>query len=163
MCGSFLTTRDDQVYLIHQSAKDYLSDARVSGTIFPSGPSAIHHKIFRESLQGLSDKLRRNIYDLNLDDPGVSASDIETLPPDRDPLFDLRYSCEYWLDHFLESNYKADITENRVISDFFRKHLLHWLESLSLIGEVRHGILALRRLVYQQQVREVTKCLTNTI
>jgi hypothetical protein len=26
MCGSFLTVRDDQVYLIHQSAKDYLSE-----------------------------------------------------------------------------------------------------------------------------------------
>jgi hypothetical protein len=26
MCGSFLTIRDEQVYLIHQSAKDYVSD-----------------------------------------------------------------------------------------------------------------------------------------
>ncbi|KAL4951759.1 hypothetical protein BDW69DRAFT_186071 [Aspergillus filifer] len=28
MCGSFLTIRDDHVYLVHQSAKDYLNDAK---------------------------------------------------------------------------------------------------------------------------------------
>lgn len=39
MCASFLTIRDNYVYLIHQSAKDYLSDVKVSAAIFLSGPS----------------------------------------------------------------------------------------------------------------------------
>jgi hypothetical protein len=36
MCGSFLTVRDNQVYLVHQSAKDYLSE-RASSLLFPCG------------------------------------------------------------------------------------------------------------------------------
>ncbi|KAL3449638.1 hypothetical protein BJX65DRAFT_294642 [Aspergillus insuetus] len=141
MCGSFLTTRDDY----------YLGDVTVAATIFPSKPSAIHHKIFRESLQSLSAKLHRNIYNLNLDDSGISVSEIATFRPNPDPLLDLRYSCTYWLDHLSES-ISTSADQLNAISDFFKKHLLHWLESLSLIGEMRHGILALRKLVHQQQL-----------
>ncbi|KAL4736902.1 hypothetical protein BDV11DRAFT_192895 [Aspergillus similis] len=154
MCRSFLTIRAGYVYLIHQSAKDYLSDVNASAAIFPSGVSAIHYRIFRESLQNLSAKLRRNIY--NLANPGVSASEIANFRPDPDPLYDMRYSCTYWLDHYLEalstSAKEINSREIEAISDFFKEHLLHWLESLSLIGEVRQGILALKRLVHQQQV-----------
>ncbi|KAL4995687.1 hypothetical protein BDV10DRAFT_126198 [Aspergillus recurvatus] len=139
-----------------------LSDVNVSAAIFPSGPSAIYHRIFHESLQNLSARLRRNIY--NLANPGVSASEIAIFRPDPDPLFDLRYNCTYWLGHFLEaistSADQLNTKENepiKAISDFFRKHLLHWLESLSLIGEVRHGILALRKLVFQQQKQVPTQ------
>jgi hypothetical protein len=145
MCGSFLTVRDDHVYLIHQSAKDYLSDAKVSAAIFPSGPSAIHHRIFRESLQNLSAKLRRNIY--SIDNPGAPVSEIANPQPQSDPLFDLRYSCTYWLDHFINSRSleRTDSSDDQ-ISDFLKQHLLHWLESLGLIGELRHGILSLKKL-----------------
>ncbi|KAL6238457.1 hypothetical protein BDW75DRAFT_20823 [Aspergillus navahoensis] len=149
MCGSFLTIRDDHVYLIHQSAKDYLSDAKVSAAIFPSGPSAIHHRIFRESLQNLSAKLRCNIYSIS--NPGASVSEIATLRPQPDLLFDLRYSCTYWLDHFISftSPERPESSDDQ-ISDFFKQHLLHWLESLSLIGEFRHGILSLKKLSARQ-------------
>ncbi|KAL2818955.1 hypothetical protein BJX63DRAFT_429025 [Aspergillus granulosus] len=142
MCASFLTIRDDHVYLIHQSVKDYLSD---SAAIFPSGPFATHNRIFRESLQSLSTKLQRNIY--NLDNPGVLVSEIETLLPDADPLFDLRYGCTFWLDHFIDSKSLEKPESSDVqISDFFKQHLLHWLEFLGLIGELRHGILSLQKL-----------------
>jgi hypothetical protein len=151
ICASFLTIRDDYVYLVHQSAKDYLTDDRVAATIFPSKPSAIHHRIFRESLQSLSTRLQRNIYNLNLNNPGVSISEITIFRPDPDPLLDLRYSCTYWLDHLFEIISTSDNQLNAIL-DFFNKHLLHWLESLSLSGEMRHGILALKKLVCQQQV-----------
>ena len=149
MCGSFLTIRDDHVYLVHQSAKDYLSDAKVSATIFPSGPSAIHHQIFRESLQNLSAKLRRNIYSIN--NPGALVSEIVTLRPQPDPLFNLRYSSIYWLDHFINSKSpeKPELLDDQ-ISNFLKQHFLHWLESLSLIGELRHGILSLKKLSARQ-------------
>jgi WD40 repeat protein len=145
MCGSFLTIRDDHVYLVHQSAKDYLSESKVSAAIFPSGSSAIHHRIFHESLQSLSAKLRRNIYSIN--NPGATISEIATLQPKPDPLVNLRYSCIYWLDHFINSKSleRPESSDNQ-ISDFFKQHLLHWLESLGLIGELRHGILSLRKL-----------------
>jgi WD40 repeat protein len=145
MCGSFLTIRDNYVYLIHQSAKDYLSDVKVPAAIFPLGPSTMHHRIFRASLQNLSGKLRRNIY--NLDNPGTPVSEIATLRPYPDPLFDLRYSCTYWLEHFLDSTPpKWPESLSNQMSDFFKQNLLHWLESLGLIGELRNGILSLKKL-----------------
>ncbi|KAL3443437.1 hypothetical protein BJX65DRAFT_320640 [Aspergillus insuetus] len=111
-CGSSLTIRHEHVYLIHQSAKDHLS-----------GQSVIHARMFRQSLEDLSKNLRRNIYGLSLDNPNP------------DPLFNLRYSCTCWLDHFLEANITSAnmtvVTEN-----------------------VPHGIFALRRLVHQQQVQK---------
>jgi len=60
MCGSFLTVQDDQVYLIHQSAKDYLSD-EARATIFPSQDKT-HHDIFFRSLELMCGTLRRDMY-----------------------------------------------------------------------------------------------------
>ncbi|KAL3468788.1 hypothetical protein BJX99DRAFT_265822 [Aspergillus californicus] len=85
-----------------------------------------------------------------LDNPGISVSEIAPFRPNPDPLLDLRYSCTYWLDHLLEV-LPTSADQLNPILDFLRKHLLHWLESLSLVSEMRHGILALKKLVHQQQ------------
>jgi hypothetical protein len=44
ICGSFLTVRDEQVYLVHQSAKDYLSDKMRAAALPPQ--SEIHYTLF---------------------------------------------------------------------------------------------------------------------
>ncbi|KAL4816118.1 hypothetical protein BDW67DRAFT_191053 [Aspergillus spinulosporus] len=139
LCGSFLTTRNEYVYLIHQSAKDHLENVHATSAILQEG-SMIHNEMFNQSLEALSRKLRRNIYDLDLNNPGVLSSEIASRRPHSDPLFDLRYCCTYWLDHFFESESTgmAGLSEG-LISGFLKQHLLHWLESLSLIGELRHG------------------------
>jgi hypothetical protein len=79
MCGSFLTIRDNYVYFIHQSAKDYLT-VNASGIIFPAGHGRIHYDMFSWSLDALSKTLRRDMY--NLQDPGSMVKDV----PDPDPL-----------------------------------------------------------------------------
>ncbi|KAL2783340.1 NACHT domain-containing protein [Aspergillus keveii] len=150
LCGSFLTIRDEYIYLIHQSAKDHLDKIPASTSILKD-PSAVHYEIFSRSLQVLSTKLCRNIY--CHDNPGASATEIAASSPNPDPLFDLRYSCTYWLDHFLEVQPECvDMVKSvHDIFDFIRRHLLHWLESLGIIGEMRHGILSLRKLVYHRK------------
>lgn len=45
LCGSFLTLREDTVYFVHQSAKDFLF-ATASNQIFPDGGEQIHREIF---------------------------------------------------------------------------------------------------------------------
>ncbi|EAW16767.1 Pfs, NACHT and WD domain protein [Aspergillus fischeri NRRL 181] len=144
LCGSFLTIRDEYVYLIHQSAKDHL-DKIYADTAILQEKSVTHHILWSRSIEILSIKLRRNLY--NLDNPGLLVSEIAALRPHPDPLFDLRYSCTYWLDHFIDSGSltKVESSEGQ-ISEFFKQHLLHWLESLGLIGELRHGILSLKKL-----------------
>jgi hypothetical protein len=62
-CGSFLTVREDTIYFVHQSVKDYLF-GKASGEVFPSGKEEVHYTIFSRSLQALSRTLRRDMYNL---------------------------------------------------------------------------------------------------
>ncbi|KAH7080198.1 WD40-repeat-containing domain protein [Paraphoma chrysanthemicola] len=86
MCGSFLTVRDDQVYLIHQSAKDYLSD-KMRDTIFPS-QGTIHHNIFSKSLKLMSNVLKRDMYSSSA--PGFPIDKVQVQVDN--PLATMRYS-----------------------------------------------------------------------
>jgi hypothetical protein len=146
--GSFLTMRNHYVYFIHQSAKGYLS-SNASATIFPGGRERIHYNMFPRSLDALSKTLRRDIY--NVRDPGSIMKDV----PDPDPLASIRYSSLFLFDHFCEADGQS-IDYSRQLIDkvfsFFTKHFLHWLESLSLIHGISHGLLVIRKLLHRVQV-----------
>ena len=146
MCGSFLTIRDNYVYFIHQSAKDYLT-VNASHIIFPAGPERIHYDIFSRSINGLSKTLRRDMY--SLQDTGSVVKDV----PNPDPLRSIRYSCVFWVDHLSNADdqsldRKRELSDNGVIFAFLKEHFLHWLESLSLIYELSDGVLLIRKLLH---------------
>jgi hypothetical protein len=145
MCGSFLTFQDDRVYFIHQSAKDYLS-GKASSTIFPSGTTAVHHAILLRLLQGMSKTLRRNIYEMQ--HPGLPVGEIKA--PNPDPLADMRYSCVFWVDHLCAA--KEEPTDDGAVFSFLKDHFLHWLESLSLLGQLSDGVLSISKLLHVAQV-----------
>ncbi|RYP09775.1 hypothetical protein DL765_008331 [Monosporascus sp. GIB2] len=137
---SFLTIRDDRVYLIHQSVKDYLN-GKASSTIFPSGPTNVHHAIFSQSLQAMSATLRRDIY--NLHHPGLLIGEIKA--PDPDPLAAIRYSCVHWIDHFCDA-YNRSCPEVETVGQFLQEKFLYWLEALGLIQHMGDAILSITRL-----------------
>ncbi|XP_014550386.1 hypothetical protein COCVIDRAFT_115570 [Bipolaris victoriae FI3] len=60
LCGSFLTLRDDTVYFVHQSAKDFLV-TKASNEVFLDGTGPIHQDIFTKSLTILHKTLHRDI------------------------------------------------------------------------------------------------------
>ncbi|KAH7116438.1 heterokaryon incompatibility protein, partial [Dactylonectria macrodidyma] len=144
MCGSFLTIRDNVVYIIHQSAKDFLFS---SPFLFPSGITHQHHALFSRSLRALSETLRRDIYNLN-----VSGFPIDQVsPPDPDPLASIRYSCVFWVDHLDDSEPRAkmsdkDLQDAGIVYDLLRKKYLYWLESLSLLRSMSEGVMAVQKL-----------------
>jgi hypothetical protein len=151
-CGSFLTIREDHVYLIHQSAKDYLSN-NASAEIFPAGRTDVHYDLLSHSLSALSQTLRRDIYDLNL--PGVLINQVTRVNPD--PLDPVRYSCVYWVDHLCEidrssSHHRSELADEGQIFKFLKRHFLHWLEGLSLLGKISEGILMIKKLLHLIQV-----------
>ncbi|EUC50479.1 hypothetical protein COCMIDRAFT_929 [Bipolaris oryzae ATCC 44560] len=120
-CGSFLTIRDEQVYLVHQSAKEYLSH-KMQNNCLPF-PRTIHYQLFTQSIKILSSTLRRDIY--ALEQPGVSINDVET--PSPDPLANARYSCVYWVYHLraLDPNFVGKPNAHQiatVIQEFLRKN-----------------------------------------
>jgi hypothetical protein len=87
MCGSFLTVRDNQVYFIHQSAKDYLGD-KIRDTVF-SSQRGIHYDMFSQSLNLMSSTLKRGVYSLIA--PGFPVDKVQV--PVHDPLATMQYSC----------------------------------------------------------------------
>jgi hypothetical protein len=155
MCGSFLTVRDGQVYLVHQSAKDYLSD-KMRAAALPS-QSEMHYSLFAQSLELLSSKLKRDMYDLA--EPGFSIDEVRI--PDSDPLATARYSCIYWVDHLCESKPKSlrssvdSLQAADVVDDFLRKKYLYWLEGLSLCRGVGKGVISMTKLRSLVQVRRL--------
>ena len=159
MCGSFLTIRDNYVYFIHQSAKDYLT-VNASGIIFPAGRGRIHYDMFSWSLDALSKTLRRDMY--NLQDPGSMMKDI----PDPDPLASIRYSCVFWVDHLCKADdqsldHRKELSDDGAIFAFLREHFLHWLESLSLIHKLSDGVLSIRKLLHKVQVCQIQPAITS--
>ncbi|KAN0086995.1 vegetative incompatibility protein HET-E-1 [Elaphomyces granulatus] len=154
MCGSFLTIRDNYVYFIHQSAKDYFT-TNASAIIFPAGHERIHYEMFSWSLDALSKTLRRNMY--NLQDPGGIVKDV----PDPDPLASIRYSCMFWVDHLCEADDKSldrrkKLSDDGAIFAFLKEHVLHWIESLSLIYKLSDGVLSIKKLLRKVQSRFTT-------
>jgi hypothetical protein len=144
MCGSFLTIRDNVVYIIHQSVKDFLFSSLF---LFPFGIMHQHHAIFSRSLEALSETLERDVYELGT--PGFPIDQIS--PPDPDPLASIRYSCVFWVDHLYDSESCAkmgdkDVQDAEIVHDFLRKKYLYWLESLSLLRNMSEGVIAVQKL-----------------
>jgi len=145
-CGSFLTIREDYIYFVHQSAKDYL-DFNASELIFPSGSSAVHYDLFSQSLQNMSASLQRDMYKLR--QPGISIDLAK--PPLPNPLAPLRYSYVYWASHFDKAYrssfpHQSDLTDGGKIHRFLQDCFLYWLEALSIIEKVAEGVLAITSL-----------------
>jgi hypothetical protein len=122
MCGSFLTIQEDNVYIIHQSARDFLSEEAKHG-LAPCGIGNVHQAIFSRSLQVMSTTLRRDMYSLCT--LGYPAEQIK--PPDPDPLAASRYSCIYWIDHLCAWNPSSsaedqvDLQDRGAVGSFLRK------------------------------------------
>ncbi|KAF2033235.1 HET-domain-containing protein [Setomelanomma holmii] len=144
-CGSFLTLREDTVYFVHQSAKDFLF-AKAYGKAFPDGSEAVHQAIFLRSMAILSKTLHRDMY--NLEALGYPIENVKL--PKTDPLLVSRYPCVYWIDHLYESKALTSsvggLQAADVVNDFLRKKYLYWLEGLSLCKSVGKGLVLMENL-----------------
>ncbi|KNG50109.1 vegetative incompatibility protein het-e-1 [Stemphylium lycopersici] len=147
LCGSFLTLREETVYFVHQSARDFLL-AKAAQDIFPAGRETVHQAIFARSLQIMSTALRRDMYGLKA--LGTHINDI--VVPTPDPLAALHYSCVHWIEHLCDSNptsstiYAECLQDGGVVDRFLREKCLYWLESLSLCKSMSKGVLLVRKL-----------------
>lgn len=133
-CGSILSIRDNTVYFIHQSAKDYLVE-NATRRIFPILHQ--HYKMFEASLDAMSNILEYDMY--GLEDPGIHIDDVPLKDIDFDPLASIRYCCVFWVEH-LVSGYEFEGFENsKYLKDderlhsFLKEKFLCWIESLSLV------------------------------
>ncbi|KAH6982634.1 Pfs, NACHT and WD domain protein [Ilyonectria destructans] len=148
-CASFITIRDEYVYLIHQSVKDFLT-TEASPIIFRRGLETTHRAMFSTSIHFLNDALRPNMY--NLRDWGISIDDVRQ--PEPDPLAAARYSCTHWVDHLIDAesckttpldNHLGDI-DAKMVQEFLQNRYLYWIEALSLLRDMQKGMIAITKL-----------------
>ena len=156
-CG-ILTVRENFVYFIHQSAKDYLINLPGSDRlkIFPNRLADGHRAIVLRSLEAMSTILTKDIYELKDRDFPIT----EVKPPSTDPLDTIRYSCIYWVDHLCEMDKNFDsvgLYHGDAIDDFLKKKFLYWLEALSLIKCLTNGVKSINKLVELLMVSYGTK------
>jgi hypothetical protein len=153
LCGSFLTLRDNTVYFVHQSAKDFLF-TKALDMVFLHGTEAVHWEIFSKSLAILSRTLHRDMY--SLEAPGFHIDKVQT--PDPDPQSVSRYPCIYWVDHLYDSKPKSLATSVSnlqiigVVDEFLRNKYLYWLEMLSLCKSLGRGLVSITKLWLLLQV-----------
>ncbi len=156
LCGSFLTITGETVFLIHQSAKEYLIANYES--LQPAGIIRGHVNISIHCIDTMSSELKRNMYSLKY---GFKPKDIR--PPEPDPLTSVRYACIFWADHLSSLDIRCSELQGELVDDgrvhrFLKERFLQWLESISLMGRLSDGIQSLRRLL---RMAQVCTCMTN--
>jgi hypothetical protein len=94
-----------------------------------------HRNILDRCLRLLNDHLREDICDIR--NPGLANADVPDLPARiaRSLTEAVRYACVSWPVHLLACGFVSG-TGSAALLNFCAKHLLHWLEVLSLLGEL---------------------------
>lgn len=139
-CGSFLTYREDTVFFIHQSAKDYLTDPKQP---YSFSESELGHQNLALRLLRAQHILKKDICEIKDYGPVRDGIKLDTLES-------IKYASIFWIDHFCASQ-KTDeddllFVDDGEIHQFFLKHFLHWLEILSILDRVFDAVLLVRKL-----------------
>jgi hypothetical protein len=144
---------DKPVRLIHPSFSDFLTrEGRCTDARYFVSGAEYHSMLALRCLQIMNEDLRRNICDLR--DPFIPNSDIPDLDQrlDRNTSAQLQYACKYWHVH-VQSAGCLYPELNTALDVFCTKHLLHWLELLSLMKEVSVALRDLPTLLTYLEVR----------
>ena len=131
------------IWLLHPSFRDFLLDHdRCPDDQFWVDSKVAHSNLVWNCLEVMSNALKENI--CGLQSPGSLASDIEEhtlvscVPPP------LQYACRYWVEHLQQSDLR--FCSNGEVHLFLQKHLLNWLEALSVMGKSSEGLTMLLKL-----------------
>jgi hypothetical protein len=126
----------EPVRLMHPSFPDFLvSGSRCADTRYFVNGAEYHHVLALQCLQIMTADLRRDI--CNIRDPSLSNANVPNLNQrlDSNASAQLRYACKYWHVHVQSAGcFHPDLIT--AMDAFCTKHLLHWLELLSLMGDV---------------------------
>ncbi|KAI9834042.1 MAG: hypothetical protein M1819_003327 [Sarea resinae] len=134
---SIPTNKAHPVRLLHLSFRDFLLDPRKRGrSPFWVEETKTHERIACKCLQLMSKCLKKDI--CNLHGPGTLRSEIDSQSVDINLPAPVKYACRYWVYHLEKS--KCCIHDSDQVHVFLYEHLLHWLEALSLLGDVSQSI-----------------------
>ncbi|KID82181.1 Heterokaryon incompatibility protein [Metarhizium guizhouense ARSEF 977] len=158
-CGNLLriSSTSETVSFIHYSAKQFLEE-HARDTLPQSG---IDQSIFTQSIGLMRNVLHRDMWRLR--HPGAVKGD----RPKFDRLESISYACTFWGIHLDThtwteiSSCEAGELQGQILS-FLSKHLLHWIEALSLLGVLSEGAMMLykmRNFTVKYQMDELSEFL----
>ncbi|KIW36652.1 uncharacterized protein PV06_11164 [Exophiala oligosperma] len=131
---------DAPIRLLHLSFREFLvkKSHGDSGQQMTIDECSTHGELADRCLIVLrsSDGLRKDL--CQLQQPGALQESIERTTIERHIPPHVQYACRYWIHHVQASGRK--IHDGDQVDIFLRKHFLHWLECLSLLGYMSESI-----------------------
>ncbi|KAL7914210.1 vegetative incompatibility protein HET-E-1 [Trichoderma velutinum] len=136
---------DAPIRLFHLSFRDFLINRENCGiNPFWVDEQGTHKEVMIRCLKLLStNNLRKDICDLRR--PGTLRSEIEQENIDTHIPPEMQYACLYWVHHLKESG--GTIRDRDQVHAFLIRHLLHWIEALSLLGRIPESVGMLDSLI----------------
>ncbi|KAL6819959.1 hypothetical protein V8C40DRAFT_276463 [Trichoderma camerunense] len=96
-----------QIYVLHASFRDFLSDPQRSSSLhFSIDYRKIHASLLQRCIDIMAIELRKNI--CRLREPGKRTKDISASDVDNHISQVLQYACKYWIYHLQQSNSHKD-------------------------------------------------------
>jgi hypothetical protein len=130
------------IRLLHLSFRDFLlNNERCLNKRFWVDEKKAHSDLAENCLRAMSNTLKRDICSLHR--PGILAREIGDSVDQCLPTH-VQYACHYWVRHLEKSD--MDVCDYGSVHNFLRKHFLHWLEALSLMGKMSEGVLMITAL-----------------
>ncbi|KAI9901005.1 hypothetical protein N3K66_005267 [Trichothecium roseum] len=142
---SVLVIRNDPnqpVQVFHESFRSFLVEN------FGVDLKRAHRNIFSRCMKIMPKTLQMDI--CSIGNMGVDIKAIPSTAIDNCLPLQVKYACEYWLDH-LEDLDQADceaapLVDDGTVHTFLKKLFLHWLEALCLMEKIHVAIFSTRRL-----------------
>lgn len=128
---------DAPVRLFHLSFRDFLVDPTKRTTNdFWIDEIKYHRMLAERCIQLMDQHLKTDI--CNLQVPGKLRSEVDTQALNTGLLPSVQYACQYWVHHWKES--KGSVRDGGPVHNFLTSHLLHWLETPSLLGRISESV-----------------------
>jgi hypothetical protein len=135
---SVLSVSDSEhvpIRLLHLSFRDFLVDPQKKGkSSFWVDERSTHKKLASYCLELMSGPSGLHQDMCSLSAPGIRRDEIDEAKVAASLSPDLQYACRYWITHLQHG--KQDIVDGDKTQLFLQKHLLHWLEAMSLMREL---------------------------
>ncbi|KAF2844284.1 platelet-activating factor acetylhydrolase IB subunit alpha [Plenodomus tracheiphilus IPT5] len=126
--------KDAPIRLLHLSFREFLVYRRKQGqSLFWVDEKSTHKKLASRCLELMSGLggLRQDM--CGLSGFGVLRSEIDDGTVASSLFPELQYACRYWISHLIQS--QQGMLDGDTTHLFLQKHLLHWLEAMSLVRE----------------------------
>jgi hypothetical protein len=138
------TGQDFTFRTYHKSLPDFVTSSSRCEPRFHINLVARHLELGKHCLKIMNSGLKPNICNLGSTDRFKDNNDIQHLTQNR-ILPELAYASTHWATH-LANGSAVDGEAEQLLEHFARKHLLAWLELLSIIGQVETAYSSLDRV-----------------